>query len=76
MYVDEIFSRFITYMIMGLAIAFCSITLIKKKLDVKEILILAVSAASTYAIVDQWLPRIRTSLDQGAGLGLGLGLVL
>ena len=70
----ELIKRVIKYLVMGLIIAVVSIVIPKKSLNVEEIVILALSAAATFSILDVFLPTIGDSARNCPGLGFGLGL--
>ena len=67
------------YALNGLVIAFASSILPKNKLNIEEVLMLALIAAATFAILDNFLTDeykdISNYARQGAGLGIGLKLV-
>jgi len=71
----EVVNRVIKYLVEGLAIAAIAIFIPKKSLPVQEILVLAVSAAVIFALLDLVSPSIAVSTRQGAGFGLGANLV-
>jgi hypothetical protein len=68
--IREILSRSIKYLIEGSAIALAAYY-IKKKTDLKELAIIAITGASIFAILD-FHPSISKVTRQGAGLGIGL----
>ena len=70
----ELIKRIIKYLVMGLVIAVVSIVIPKKSLNLEEIVILALSAAATFSILDVFLPTVSDSARNGLGLGIGLGL--
>ncbi len=70
----ELIKRIIKYLVMGLVIAVVSIVIPKKSLNLEEIVILALSAAATFSILDVFLPTVGDSARNGLGLGVGLGL--
>lgn len=69
----EIFLRFFKYIFEGLVIAI--VAYFSRKLDAEEIMILALTAASVFAMLDFFLPAMGTSVRNGAGLGIGFNLV-
>ena len=60
------------YIIEGLAIALCVYLLPNKKLQMKEVLLIGLTAAAMFAILDEFSPAISSGSRTGAGLGLGL----
>lgn len=59
-----------------MAMSFCSLVLVKRKLGVEEIILLGGCSTAMFAIVDNVLPSVAPHLQQGVGLGLGLGLTM
>ena len=47
----------------------------KKKMDADEIIMIAVVASATFAILDMYAPTIGATARQGAGFGIGATLV-
>jgi ABC-type Co2+ transport system permease subunit len=72
---SEILKRAIKYLIEGLAVAIVAVLVPKKSLNVEEIIIIALTAAATFSVLDLFIPAMGTSVRQGAGLGLGFNLV-
>jgi ABC-type Co2+ transport system permease subunit len=71
----EIIKRIVKYLIEGIAIALIAYTIPKKRLDLEEVIVIALSAAAIFAILDTFLPSIAVSARQGAGFGVGANLV-
>lgn len=71
---SELIKRIVKYLVMGLVVAVVSIVIPKKSLNVEEVIILALSAAATFSILDVFLPSVSESAKNGLGLGIGLGL--
>lgn len=72
---SEILKRAIKYLIEGLAVALVAVLVPKKSLNVEEIVIIALTAAATFSVLDLFIPSMGSSVRQGAGLGLGFNLV-
>lgn len=70
----ELTKRVIKYLILGLAISICAVVVPKKALNVEEVVILALSGACIFSVLDFAAPSIGESARNGAGLGLGLRL--
>ena len=47
----------------------------RKKMDWEEILMIALTAAATFALLDMYAPSIGLTARQGAGFGIGANLV-
>ena len=65
---SEILSRILKYLMEGLAVGLaCYFT----KLKMDEIIIIAVTAAATFAILDMYTPQVSSAARLGAGFGIG-----
>ena len=65
---SEILGRVIKYLMEGLAVALaCYFT----KLKMDEIIIIAVTAAVTFAILDMYTPQVSDAARMGTGFGIG-----
>lgn len=71
---DEFVKRAIKYLILGLILAIVAYTIPKKNLNVEEVVIIGLSAAASFAILDIFAPSIGQAARTGAGYGIGLGL--
>ena len=72
---SEVLKRVIKYLIEGLVVATAAFLIPKKTPGLEEILVLALVAAASFAILDCFIPSMGSSIRNGAGLGLGLNLV-
>jgi hypothetical protein len=73
--VSELVTRVIKYFLEGLAVAVAMVIIPHKTPHVEEIAVVAVVAASVFAILDLLSPSIGLTARQGAGFGLGANLV-
>jgi ABC-type Co2+ transport system permease subunit len=71
----ELVKRAIKYLIEGLVVSICLIILPKKQLQVEEIVIVALTAAATFSLLDVFIPSMGISARNGTGAGLGLGII-
>jgi ABC-type Co2+ transport system permease subunit len=71
----EIVKRIIKYIIQGIMVAICAFFLPKNSLNLEEIMLLGLSSAAIFSILDTYIPSMNVSAHQGVGLGLGLKLV-
>ena len=62
----------IKYLLEGLAVAVAAYLIPKKKVDVKEIALIALTAAAVFAVLDQFAPLVSAGARQGAGFGIGI----
>lgn len=72
---SELVKRAIKYLVEGLVVAIVAVLVPKKSLNIEEIIIIALTAAATFSILDVFIPSMGSSVRQGAGLGLGFNLV-
>jgi ABC-type Co2+ transport system permease subunit len=72
---NELVKRAIKYLIEGLAVGICAMLIPKKQLNVEEIVIIALTAAATFSILDVFIPAMGVSARNGGGFALGTGLV-
>jgi|TARA_B100001123_G_scaffold365999_1_gene425374 ABC-type Co2+ transport system permease subunit len=72
---NEVLRRLIKYFIEGFAVAVVAYCLPKQKISMENILVIALTAAATFAILDMFTPSIGGSARMGAGFGVGANLV-
>jgi len=72
---SEVLQKAIKYFVEGLAVAAAAFYIPRKKLNPQDILMIALTAAATFAILDLLAPAIGNSARQGAGFGIGASLV-
>ena len=72
---SEILVRFFKYAFEGTVVATAAYFIPGKKMDPEEILIIALVAAATFAVLDLFAPAIGASVRTGAGFGIGANLV-
>lgn len=71
----ELIKRAIKYIIEGIMVAIAAYAIPKKSLNVEEIVIIGLTAAATFSVLDVFVPAMGQSTRNGAGLGIGLNLV-
>ena len=72
---NELVKRAIKYLIEGLVVALAAFAIPKKQLNVEEIIIIALTAAATFSILDVFIPAMGSSARGGAGFGIGANFV-
>ena len=72
---NELVKRAIKYLIEGLVVALAAFAIPKKQLNVEEIVIIALTAAATFSILDVFIPAMGSSARGGAGFGIGANFV-
>ena len=71
----ELVKRIIKYLVLGLVISIVAIVIPKKTLNFEEVVLLALTAAATFAILDVFLPSVSESARFGLGATVGSNLV-
>jgi hypothetical protein len=72
---SEFVKRAIKYIVEGIMVAIAAFVIPKKTLNVEEVVIIALSAAATFAVLDVFVPSMASSARGGAGFGIGANLV-
>lgn len=72
---QEILGRVIKYLVEGGAVAVAAFVIPQKKLSVQEVVMIALTAAAVFAILDLFAPAVGVATRQGAGFGIGASLV-
>ena len=70
----ELFKRAIKYIVEGIMVALAAYAIPQKKLTLEEVTMVALIAATTFAILDTFIPSMGVSTRQGAGFAIGTGL--
>ena len=73
--VAELVKRIIKYLVEGLMVAIAAYAIPKRSLNIEEIVLIALTAAATFSILDTYVPSMGASARSGSGLGIGLNLV-
>lgn len=71
----ELIKRIIKYLVEGLMVAIAAFAIPKRSLNVEEIVLLALTAAATFSILDTYIPTMGSTARSGAGFGIGANLV-
>jgi len=72
--IAELVKRIIKYLVEGLMVAIAAYAIPKRSLNVEEIILIALTAAATFSILDTYIPSMGVSARTGTGLGIGLNL--
>jgi ABC-type Co2+ transport system permease subunit len=73
--VAELVKRIIKYLVEGLMVAIAAYAIPKRSLNVEEIVLIALTAAATFSILDTYIPSMGVTARSGAGFGIGANLV-
>ena len=73
--IQELIKRIIKYLVEGIMVAIAAYSIHKQSLKVEEVIIIALTAAATFAVLDVFIPSMGESARGGAGFGIGANLV-
>jgi ABC-type Co2+ transport system permease subunit len=73
--VGELVKRIIKYLVEGLMVAIAAYAIPKRSLNVEEIILIALTAAATFSILDTYVPTMGVTARSGAGFGIGANIV-
>jgi ABC-type Co2+ transport system permease subunit len=73
--VAELVRRIIKYLVEGLMVAIAAYAIPKRSLNIEEIVLIALTAAATFSILDTYVPTMGVTARSGAGFGIGANLV-
>jgi len=69
--IQTVFSRAVKYLVEGGAVALAAYFIPRRRMELQEILMIAVTAAAVFAILDLYAPSVAAGARQGAGFGIG-----
>ena len=72
--INELLKRAIKYLVEGFAVALAAYYVPKKKTSSEEIMMIAITAAATFAILDMAAPAVSIGARFGAGFSTGSGI--
>lgn len=68
-------ANLIKYVLEGLAVALAAFYIPKKTTNPQEVAMIALTAAATFFVLDNFSPAVAAGTRQGSGFGIGQGLV-
>ena len=71
----ELLRRVVKYLVEGLMVAIAAYAIPKQSLKMEEVIIIALTAAATFSILDTYVPSMAVNARSGAGFGIGANLV-
>ena len=71
---QEVVKRAVKYLIEGAAVAVAAYYIPKKQMNIEEIVMIAITAAASFALLDMYAPSIGNAARQGTGFGIGANL--
>jgi len=72
---SELVKRLVKYLVEGLMVAIAAYAIPKRSLNLEEIMLIALTAAATFSILDTYVPSMGATARYGAGFGFGVNLV-
>jgi ABC-type Co2+ transport system permease subunit len=72
---SELVKRAIKYIVEGVIVALAAYVIPKQSLKVEEVVVIALTAAATFSVLDVFIPSMGATARQGAGAGIGLGVI-
>lgn len=73
--INELIKRIIKYLLEGFMVAIAAYAIPKRSLVVDEIILISLTAAATFSVLDTYIPGMGVSARSGAGFGIGANLV-
>jgi ABC-type Co2+ transport system permease subunit len=71
---SELIKRAIKYIVEGIVVALAAYAIPKKSLNVEEVVIIALTAAATFSVLDVFIPSMGAGARSGASFSIGTGL--
>ena len=73
--IGELVRRVVKYVVEGIMVAIAAYTIPKRSMNLDEVMLIALTAAATFSILDTYVPSMGVSARSGAGFGMGANLV-
>ena len=73
--ISELLRRAVKYLVEGLLVAAAAYVIPQKTLTLEEVILIALTAAATFCVLDAYLPSMAVAARSGAGFGIGGNLV-
>ena len=73
--IGELVRRIVKYVIEGIMVAIAAYAIPKRSLNLDEIMLVALTGAATFSVLDTYVPSMAVSARSGAGFGMGANLV-
>jgi len=71
----ELVRRVVKYLVEGIMVALAAFAIPKRSLALDEVMLIALTAAATFSLLDTYVPSMAVSARSGAGFGMGANLV-
>ena len=69
--IGEIIRRVVKYLIEGFIVAIAAYAIPQRTLNLDEVMLISLTAAATFSILDTYVPSMAVSARSGAGFGVG-----
>ena len=73
--IGELVRRIVKYVVEGIMVAIAAYAIPKRSMNLDEVMLIALTAAATFSILDTYVPSLAVSARSGAGFGIGANLV-
>jgi hypothetical protein len=73
--IAEVIKRAVKYLVEGAAVALAARYIPSEKIDLKEVAMIAFTAACVFAILDMYAPSVSVAARNGAGFAIGSSTV-
>ena len=73
--IGELARRIVKYVVEGIMVAIAAYAIPKHSMKLDEVMLIALTAAATFSILDTYVPSMAVSARSGAGFGIGANLV-
>jgi len=73
--IQDIIRRVLKYIVEGIMVALAAYAIPEKQLNITEVMMIALTAAATFSILDTYVPSLAMGARSGAGFGIGANLV-
>jgi len=73
--IGELVRRIVKYVVEGIMVAIAAYAIPKRQMNLDEVMLIALTAAATFSILDTYVPSMAGSARSGAGFGIGANLV-
>ena len=73
--IGELVRRIVKYVVEGIMVAIAAYAIPKHSMKLDEVMLIALTAAATFSILDTYVPSMSVAARSGAGFGIGGNLV-
>ena len=73
--IGQLVRRIVKYVVEGIMVAIAAYAIPKRSMNLDEVMLIALTAAATFSILDTYVPSMAVSARSGAVFGMGANLV-